>query len=251
MNKNLLSVLTLILMCVVFVMACSDSDGDSDGELTYIDLSDPDTIIGGYAIEFMEMQSPDGIYSNKCELSSAPENCQTVYLMGGYGVISRDNDSNYVLQTQIQAFNSLMITSYGAEAYQYTQHTPIPVGNITEEGINITNGVIGVKGRNMFFNTDNPASAFYLTYDYSKKIMTINLDVVDKIYTTLDENGNVLSCTTLPLSKAVIKMRKTGDGVFLPDVNSIPVPDASINDNGVILYPYKDFLTEPKDLVCP
>lgn len=241
----------IALFVCVLLFSCSNSDNDSGGEYSYVDLTSPDSLLGKYTIDFFEAVTPNGIISNNCQVSSEPANCQTVYLISGIGIITKDNSSSYVLKTKIQAFNSLMINTAAAEVYQYTEYTPIPAANITTDGINIKDGVKGIKGRNLLYTTDNPDSTFYMTYDNRTKLLTNNLSIIKKVTAHFNERGVVSSCSTIENLPVVVKLRKLEDTVSILSGDELLIPNSSINDNGNIFYPYEKFTSTAGSLICP
>ncbi len=250
MNKRILPLFIYTALCALALYGCSSGGDDSSVKITPIDLTAADTLTGSYQIDFFETSAAGRVLSNDCQAASLSGSCETVYLVGGYGVINKDNET-YALKTQLQLLRALLIREAPAEVYQYTAYEPVPAANITEGGVNINNGVTGVKGRNLLFTEDYPASSFYMTYDNATKILTVNLTVSDKIVASLDENGGVASCASLGDVPVTVKMRKINDTAAVMDPDALTVPGASINEDGVIFEPYEKFAVKAQSLVCP
>lgn len=251
MNKGILPLFIYTALCALALYGCSGDGDDSSVKITPIDLTAADTLIGSYQIVFFEASAAGRVLSSDCQAAFLAGSCETVYLVSGYGVINKDNET-YALKTQLQLLRALLIREAPAEVYQYTAYEPVPAANITEGGININNGVAGVRGRNLLFTEDYPESSFYMTYDNAANILTVNLTVSGKkIAVSLDENGGAASCASPGDVPVTVKLRKINDTAAVMNPDALTVPGASIKEEGIIFRPYEKFAVKAQGLVCP
>ncbi|MDE7169083.1 MAG: hypothetical protein K2N67_02695 [Mucispirillum sp.] len=224
--KKFLLLLFLGTMSLFALTACDDSS-DKTILPTAPDMSEPDTLTGTYSITFFAT-IPDvafGIMTTDCQKAIdlniftygenvigkttcnpdtydySNDNAEAFQgklrarIYGQQAAIRYNETEGLVIETKLQLWQGMLEMS-PKDVYQYTKYGTVSGASITENGINLDNGVLGVSGRNLQKLSDNPNSEFNVT-KLDDGSLKVSLNLKDKS----TDYGKVDSLTVVILQK--------------------------------------------------
>ncbi len=181
MKRNILSLL-LFVLTTIFIVSCSDSSDDSGGssapanpdtpsEVTPIDLSNPDTLVGTYDITFFYTDAMLTKLTTNCSEAvskgfTTQDSCSDADNVShqGEAVITKTN-TGIKIATKIQMSGGTFENpSYSSlvtgQNYQYTEYPEIPFSAITTDVNTGDTAVKGTTGRNLTKETESPNDTY-------------------------------------------------------------------------------------------